>query len=254
SLAGPDRIPNYRCRVSCVMTNKTPTGTVRSPGFFAGTFVRERALDLVAARLGLDPALVRRRNLQRPDDMPYTVATVSEAVSGRAVSWEGEDFGAMFDHALQAAGYDTLVADCRDKNAGAGDVRYGVGIAAAVETSGVGPYETAKVTLTADGTIVLAAGATSIGQGPATTLAQVCAEVLQVAPEEIAVHLGDTRFLADGWGSHASRSAVMAGNAVYGASRELRDKILALAAQSFEASPDDLTLEDGAAIVRGVPD
>jgi CO/xanthine dehydrogenase Mo-binding subunit len=252
-LAGPYRIPHYRCRVSCVMTNRTPTGTVRSPGFFEGTFVRERALDLVAARLGLDPALVRRRNVARPDDTPYTVATVSEAVSGRAVSWEGEDFAATFEHALATVGYDRLVAECRAKNARGGDVRYGVGMAAAVETSGVGPYETAKVTLTPDGTIVLAAGATSIGQGPATTLAQVCAEVLQIAPEEIAVHLGDTRFLGDGVGSHASRSAVMAGNAVYGAARDLREKILALAAQSFEASPEDLVLEDGAAVVRGVP-
>ncbi|HMH48814.1 MAG TPA: molybdopterin cofactor-binding domain-containing protein, partial [Candidatus Acidoferrum sp.] len=252
-LAGPYRIPNYRCRVACVMTNKTPTGTVRSPGFFEGTFVRERVLDLVATRLGIDPALVRRRNLARPGDMPYTVATVSEAVSGRAVSWEGEDFAATFEHALETIGYDALVAECRAKNAQSDDVRYGIGMAAAVETSGVGPYETAKVTLTEDGTIVLAAGATSIGQGPATTLAQVCAEVLQVDPEDIAVHLGDTRFLSDGWGSQASRSAVMAGNAVLGAARDLRDQILALAARNFEASPDDLTLEDGAAIVRGVP-
>src|SRR5262249_54934231 len=149
-----------------------PTGTVRSPGFFEGTFVRERALDLVAARLGLDPAAVRRRNLARPADMPYTVASVSESVSGRAVTWEGEDFGAMFEHALARAGYDTLVAECRARNAERADVRHGVGLAVAVETSGVGPYETAKVTLTPDGTIVLAAGATSIGQGPATTLAQ----------------------------------------------------------------------------------
>jgi CO/xanthine dehydrogenase Mo-binding subunit len=252
-LAGPYRIPAYRCRVSCVMTNKTPTGTVRSPGFFEGTFVRERALDLVAARLGLDPAVVRRRNLATPGDMPYTVATVSEAVSGRAVSFEGEDFGAMFEHALDRVGYDALRAACRDRNREAGDLRYGVGVAAAVETSGVGPYETARVTLTPEGTIVLAAGATSIGQGPATTLAQICGEVLQVAPEEIVVHLGDTRFMPDGVGSFASRSAVMAGNAVYGAAGALREKILTVAARSFEASPEDLVLEDGAAIVRGVP-
>jgi len=253
-LAGPYRIPNYRCRVSCVMTNKTPTGTVRSPGFFEGTFVRERALDLVAARLGLDPAVVRRRNLARPGDMPYTVATLSEAVSGCGVSFEGEDFGAMFEDALRTVGYDKLVAECRAKNAQAGDLRYGVGLAAAVETSGVGPYETARVTLTTDGTIVLAAGATSIGQGPATTLAQICAEVLQVAPEEITVHLGDTRFVPDGVGSFASRSVVMAGNAVYRAAGALREKIVRLAAEKFEASPEDVTLEDGAAIVRGVPD
>ena len=253
-LAGPYRIPSYRCRVTCVMTNKTPTGTVRSPGFFEGTFVRERALDLAAARLGLDPAVVRRRNLASPGDMPYTIATVSEAVSGRTVSFEGEDFPAMFEHALEAVGYEKLLASCRARNEQGDDLKYGVGLAVAFETSGVGPYETARVTLTREGTIVLAAGATSIGQGPATTLAQICAEVLQVAPEEIDVHLGDTRFLADGMGSYASRGAVMAGNAVYRAAGELREKILAIAAASFEASPADLTLEDGAAIVRGVPD
>lgn len=253
-LAGPYRIPSYRCRVACVMTNKTPTGTVRGPGFFEGSFVRERAIDLVAARLGLDPVAVRRRNLARPHDMPYTIATVSEAVTGRAATFEGEDFGAMFDEALEAAGYERLLAACREKSAQADGVRYGVGLAVVVETSGVGPYETAKVTLTSEGAIVLATGATSMGQGPATTLAQICAEVLQIAPEEIAVHLGDTRFMPDGVGSYASRSAVMAGTAVYRASSGLREKIVALAAARFEASPADVTLEDGTAIVRGVPD
>ena len=253
-LAGPYRIPNYRCRVSCVMTNRTPTGTVRGPGFFEGTFVRERALDLVAARLGLDPAVVRRRNLARPVDMPYTVATVSEAVTGRGVSFEGEDFAAMFEQALEIAGYDKLLATCRARTADGGDVRYGVGLAAALETSGVGPFETAKVTLTTEGTIVLATGAPSVGQGLATTLAQVCGDVLQIAPDGIAVHLGDTRFMADGVGSFASRAAVMAGNAVYRAARDLREQIVTVAAASFEASPEDVTLEAGAAIVRGVPD
>ena len=253
-LAGPYRVPSYRCRVSCVMTNKTPTGTVRGPGFFEGTFVRERALDLVAARLGLDAAEIRRRNLARPDEIPYTIATVSEAVTGRSVSFEGEDFGALFEEALKASGYDRLQAACRARNAAGGDVRYGVGLAAAVETSGVGPFETARVTLAEDGTIVLASGATSLGQGPATTLAQICAEVLQVAPEAIDVHLGDTRFMPEGVGSYASRSAVMAGNAVDRASRELRGRIVGIAAEKFEAGPEDVTLEAGAAFVRGVPD
>ena len=251
-LAGPYRIPSYRCRVSCVMTNKTPTGTVRGPGFFEGSFVRERTLDLVAARLGLDPAVVRRRNLARLADAPYTVATVSEAVTGRRASFD-EDFGAMFEEALEAAGYEKLRAACRARNAETAGVRYGVGLAAVVETSGVGPFETAKATLTADGTIVLAAGASAVGQGAATTLAQICGDVLQVAPETIAVHLGDTRFLSDGGGSYASRSIVMAGTAVHRAAGELRAKIVKVAAASFEASAEDVTLEDGAAIVRGVP-
>ena len=108
--------------------------------------------------------------------------------------------------------------------------------------------------LTSEGTIVLAAGATSLGQGLPTTLAQVCAEVLQVSPADITVHLGDTRRMPHGVGSSASRSAVMAGSAVHGASTRLREQIVALAAARFEASPADITLEDGAAFVRGVPD
>ncbi|HEU4370259.1 MAG TPA: xanthine dehydrogenase family protein molybdopterin-binding subunit [Methylomirabilota bacterium] len=253
-LPGPYRWPSYRCRVSCVMTNKTPTGTVRAPGFYEGSFVRERALDLLAARLGLDPADIRRRNLPGPDDGPYTVNRVASAITGRDADFAGEEFGAMFEQALKAGRYEARLAACRERNAAGGDVRFGVGLAAFVETSGTGPFESARVTLTSEGTIVLAAGATSVGQGLATTLAQVCGEVLQVAPADIAVHLGDTRFMPHGVGSSASRSAVMAGSAVHGASTRLRERIVALAAAHFEASPADVTLEDGAAIVRGVPD
>src|SRR5207247_379818 len=188
-LPGPYRWPNFRCQVSCVMTNKTPTGTVRAPGFYEGSFVRERILDMLAGRVGLDPAEIRRRNLARPHDAPYTVNTVAAAVSERDVDFAGEDFGAMFEQALQAGRYETRLAACRERNAAGGDVRFGVGLAAVVETSGTGPFESAKVTLTSDGTIVLAAGATSVGQGLPTTLAQVCAEVLGVHPVHIAVHL-----------------------------------------------------------------
>ena len=253
-LPGPYRWPSYRCHVSCVMTNKTPTGTVRAPGFYEGSFVRERILDLLAARLALDPAEIRRRNLARPDDGPYTVNTVATAVTGRDADFAGEDFGAMFEQALKAGQYEARLAACRERNAAGGDVRFGVGLAAVVETSGTGPFESARVTLTSEGTIVLAAGATSVGQGLPTTLAQVCAEVLQVPPADIAVHLGDTRFMPHGFGSNASRSAVMAGSAVHVASTRLREQIVAIAAAHFEASPADVTLEAGAATVRGVPD
>jgi CO/xanthine dehydrogenase Mo-binding subunit len=253
-LPGPYRWPNYRCHVSCVMTNKTPSGTVRAPGFYEGTFVRERILDMLAGRLGLDPAEIRRRNLPRPDETPYTVNTVAAAITGREADFAGEDFGAMFEQALKAGQYEARRAACRERNAAGGEVRYGVGLAALVETSGTGPFESARVTLTPEGTIVLAAGATSLGQGLPTTLAQICGEVLQIPPADIAVHLGDTRWMPDGVGSSASRSAVMAGSAVYQASTRLREQIVALAAAHFEASPADVTLEDGAATVRGVPD
>jgi len=253
-LPGPYRWPSYRCRVSCVMTTKTPTGTVRSPGFYEGTFVRERVLDLLARRSGLDPAEIRRRNLARPGEEPHTVDTVAGAVTGRSADFAGEDFGAIFEHALKAGRYEERRAACRARNAAGGDVRYGVGLAAVIETSGTGPFESARVSLTADGRVELAAGSTSLGQGLPTTLAQVCAEVLQVPPGDIAVHLGDTRWMPHGVGSSASRSAVMAGSAVYQASTRLREQIAALAARHFEASAADIELDGGAAFVRGVPD
>jgi aerobic carbon-monoxide dehydrogenase large subunit len=253
-LPGPYRWPSYRCRVSCVMTNKTPTGTVRAPGFYEGTFVRERTLDLFAARLGLDPADIRRRNLPRPDETPYMVNSAAMAITGREADFTGEDFGAMFEHALKVGRYEARVAACRERNAAGGDVRFGVGLAALVETSGTGPFESARATLTPAGKITLAAGATALGQGLPTTLAQVCADVLQIAPADVEVHLGDTNWMPHGVGSSASRSAVMAGSAVHGASLRLREQIVALAAKRFEASAADVTLEDGAAFVRGVPD
>jgi carbon-monoxide dehydrogenase large subunit len=253
-LPGPYRWPSYRCNVSCVMTNKTPTGTVRAPGFYEGSFVRERTLDLLAARLGLDPAEIRRRNLPRPDEAPYTVNKVAAAVSGLDADFAGEDFGAMFEQVLTAGRYEARLAACRKRNAAGGDVRFGVGLAAVLETSGTGPFESARVSLTSEGTIALAAGATSVGQGIGTALAQVCAEVLQVTPADIAVHLGDTRLMPHGVGSFASRSAVMAGTAVHHAATRLREQIVALAAKRFEASPADITLESGVATVRGLPD
>jgi aerobic carbon-monoxide dehydrogenase large subunit len=253
-LAGPYRWPSYRCRVSCVMTNKTPTGTVRAPGFYEGTFVRERIVDLLAARLGLDPAEIRRRNLHGPRDLPFTVSTVASAVTGREADFTGEDFPEMFEQALKAGQYEARVAACRERNAAGGDVRFGVGLAAVVETSGTGPFESARASLTSEGAIALATGATALGQGLPTTLAQVCAEVLQVQPADITVHLGDTDWMPHGVGSSASRSAVMAGSAAHGASTRLREQIVAIAAAHFEASPADITLENGAALVRGVPD
>jgi carbon-monoxide dehydrogenase large subunit len=253
-LPGPYRVPAVRCRTSCVMTNRTPTGTVRGPGFYEGAFVRERMMDLLAARLGCDPAEIRRRNIAAPDDERYSVNAGAASVIGREADFTGEDFAAMFERALKASEYDARVARCRERNKAGGAVRYGVGLAAVVETSGVGPFESARVALTPDGTVTLACGATSVGQGLPTTLAQVSAEVLAMSPGEIDVHLGDTRWMPHGVGSSASRSMVMAGNAVHGAAVRLRERIVALAAERFEASPDDATLHDGAAIVRGMPD
>jgi CO/xanthine dehydrogenase Mo-binding subunit len=123
----------------------------------------------------------------------------------------GEDFGEMFERALTARRYEARLAECRRRNAAGGHVWYGVGLAAVVETSGTGPFESAKVILTSEGRIEVAAGATSLGQGLPTTLAQVHADVRRRHLDDLGAHLSDTRWIAHGVGSSASRSAVMAG-------------------------------------------
>jgi carbon-monoxide dehydrogenase large subunit/6-hydroxypseudooxynicotine dehydrogenase subunit gamma len=249
-LPGPYRIPSYRCRVACVMTNKTPTGTVRGPGVFEGTFARERILDLAAARLGLDPVEIRRRNILRPDELPHRLSTGPLA---REIVLEDEDFPAVFEAAVAASDYGRLRREFDAANARDGAIQRGVGVAAFIEPSGPGPFETARVTLERDGRIVVDTGATSVGQGLETTLAQVCADALGVRAEDVTVHATDTARLPVGVGTYASRSAVMAGSAVHGAARTLRQRVLDVAAQHLEVAAADLLLSDGRVSVAGVP-
>jgi carbon-monoxide dehydrogenase large subunit len=249
-LPGAYRVPSYRCRVSCVMTNKTPTGTVRGPGVFEGTFARERALDVAAARAGLDPAELRRRNLLAPDELPHRLSTGALA---REIVLEDEDFPAVFDAALAAAEYERLRKECEAANAGEPTVRLGVGMATFVEPSGAGPFETARVALGGDGRIAVDSGATALGQGLETTLAQICADGLGVPVDAITVRPGDTARLSAGGGTYASRSTIMAGSAVHGAARALKEKILDAAAAHLEVAAADLTLSEGAVSVVGFP-
>jgi len=249
-LPGPYRIPHYRCRVAAVLTNKTPTATMRGPGLFEAAFVRERALDMLAGELGLDPVELRRRNLVPADRMPYAVGT---DIGGIPVVHDTGDFPATFERALAVAGWAARRAERDRENAAGGDVRVGVGLACIAEPSGWGPYETAKVLVTPAGKLHVYTGAASMGQGHETTLAQVAAEVLHVPLADIVVRHGDTGLMPYGMGSYASRAAVMAGSAVHGAAVKLAARIRAIAARHFEVDPADLVFEDGRVGVRGVP-
>ena len=250
-VPGPYHVEHYRCRVSCVMTNKTPTGTMRAPGLYEAGFVRERAFDLVAAELGLDPAEIRRRNLIRADQMPYRVGAASASVP---VVFDSGDFPSIFERALVRADHAGLVARRNDGNDRDGAARLGVGIACFAEPSGRGPFESAKVQLAPSGKVHIYTGAGTQGQGQATTLAQICAETMDVPFDDVVVHLGDTVLMPYGDGTYASRTTVMAGSAVYTASRKVRDKVIRAAAAALEASPADLTLKDGRISVAGSPD
>jgi aerobic carbon-monoxide dehydrogenase large subunit len=247
-LPGPYRIPHYRSEVSCVLTNKTPTGTYRSPGRYEGTFVRERVMDLLAHRLDMDPVEIRRRNLLASEDMPYRVGTTT---LGHPTVYDTGAYASALDTALHAANYPRLRAYQAEQRAAGRHL--GIGIACFVEKSGLGPWEVARVEVDGSGHVVVYSGLASLGQGIETILAQVCAEELSLTMDDITVVHGDTAVVPFGIGSFASRGTVMGANAALLAARAVRGKILDCAARLLEAPRDDLVLEHGRVTVRGVP-
>jgi aerobic carbon-monoxide dehydrogenase large subunit len=248
-LPGPYRIPHYSCEIRCVLTNKTPTGTYRGPGRFECTFVRERLMDIAAGRLGLDSLELRRRNFITPAEMPYEVGGAS--LNQRTV-YDCGDYRSAFDQALEAVDYEAARAD---QAAARRQGRYvGVGVGCLVEKAGLGPWEYARVEVDATGHVVVYSGVAAVGQGIETTLAQVCADELNVSPESVTVVHGDSAQVPFGVGGFASRGAAVALPAALEAARKVRAKIVRVAAGILEAAAEDLVLEGGAVHVRGVPD
>jgi CO/xanthine dehydrogenase Mo-binding subunit len=248
-LPGPYRIPNYTCEIDCVMSNKTPTGTYRGPGRYEGTFVRERLLDIAAARLGLDPFDLRRRNFIAPTEMPYEVGGAALA---QQTVYDCGDYLSAFDQALglvDAASVRVEQAAARRQE------RYlGIGVGCLVEKAGLGPWEYARVEVDGSGEVVVYSGIAAVGQGIETTLAQVVADELGVAPESITVVHGDSARVPFGVGGFASRGASVALPAAVEAARAVRQRILTVAATLLEAALDDLVLAERAVHVRGLPD
>jgi carbon-monoxide dehydrogenase large subunit len=213
-LPGPYVWQAFAVTSHAVLTNRTPVGTYRGPGMTEATFVRERMLDLVAGELGLDPVELRRRNLVPADRMPLVYDLGATAAP---LVYASGDFPAFFERLLDAADLDAL----RSLPAGSRE-RVGVGVAATVELSGTGPFEEASVEACADGTVVVRAGVASLGQGIETGLAQIAADELRLDVARVVVQHHDTDDVTSGFGSFASRSMVVAGNAVAVAARALR--------------------------------
>jgi len=235
---GPYRFAAYRAEVRAVMTNKTPTGTYRGPGRFECNAARERLLDVAAARIGIDPAEIRRRNFIPPAAMPYRLGTHA---LGEDVIYDSGDYPAALADVLARSSYKANRHVAR-----AGGSRRGFGIGCFVEKTGKGPYEGARVALDASGLIEVATGAPSLGQGLETMLAKVVAEALFQPPEQILIRSGETGLLQFGGGSFASRATVLAGNAAWQAAQELARRIIAAAAVRLGAAPETLRLIPGA--------
>jgi carbon-monoxide dehydrogenase large subunit len=249
-MLGPYRIRHAAFEARSVVTNKTPHAPYRGAGRPEAVFAMERMLDALARRLGRDPADVRRRNMIRGDEMPYDAGLLYR--DGRPCIYDSGDFAAALEQALAGAGYDAVR---REQHAlRARGIYRGAGIAAYVEGTGIGPYESAAVRLDVSGKAVVATGACSQGQGHETTFAQIAADALGLPIDDITVVGGDTHEMAVGVGTFASRSLVVAGNAVAGAAADVRRKIVRAAAALLEAAEADLEVADGRVFVRGAPD
>ncbi len=249
TVPGPYVLPAYHLDLVVAYTNKTPCTPVRGAGRPQAVFAMERMMDLVAHKMGLDRAEVRRRNFIQPDQMPYKVGIVFR--DGRPVTYDSGDYPACQASALDAVGYDGFAA--RQKAALAKGKYIGVGISNAVEGTGLGPYEGATVRISTTGKVTLTTGATPHGQGHKTAFAQVVADQLGVSFEDVTVVTGDTGGIALGMGTFASRSAVNAGNSAHLAAIEVATKVKKVASEMMEVAEADLELKDGAVNVKGAP-
>ena len=246
-LPGPYRIPAYRGRVRVVLTNKTPCGTYRAPGRFEGTSAREHLLDAAAGQLGLDPVQLRARNLLTRDEMPHNrhIETL-----GTDLILDTGDYPALLAAAAEEA--DRLGYRSATQAKTASQPR-GFGLAMFVEKSGLGPQETADVTVSRSGAVHVFSGGTSVGQGIETVLAQIAADALGVDPHAVRVVAGDTVAQPFGAGSWASRSTVVGGSAVHLAATAVRERAMQLAARMLEVAEEDLRISRGTVSVRGDP-
>ncbi|MBI2154948.1 MAG: xanthine dehydrogenase family protein molybdopterin-binding subunit, partial [Candidatus Rokubacteria bacterium] len=248
-LLGPYRIRNLSVEFKAVVTNKSPNAPYRGAGRPETVFAMDRAVDCLARELSMDPADLRRRNLIRADEMPYDTGMPYR--DGNPLVYDSGDFPAILDSALEASGYARFRQE-RERLRADGVYR-GIGISAYVEGTGIGPYEGATIKLDPSGRVLVGTGACCQGQGHETSLAQIAADALGVPLDWVTVIGGDTDRIPFGIGTFASRSAVLAGNAVAAAARKVREKVVEAAAKLLEARPDDLEIDEGRVFVRGVP-
>jgi carbon-monoxide dehydrogenase large subunit len=245
-LPGPYRVPAYRAVGHVRLTNKTPGGTYRAPGRYESTFVRERLMDAIAARLGIDRIDVRRRNLIGTEEMPYRRPLTT---LGTEIVLDSGDYAGLLDKAMQAVGWRELEVDLQRRRS-AGEC-VGAGVAIFVEKSGLGPFDGVRVAVDTSGAVEVVTGAASLGQGVETVIAQICADALGVDYRRVRVVHGQTDRIAFGQGAFASRVTVMTGEATRLAAIEVRRKAIEIAAELLQQPADALDIIDGHVVRRG---
>ncbi|MCP4540865.1 MAG: xanthine dehydrogenase family protein molybdopterin-binding subunit [Chloroflexi bacterium] len=250
SMGGYD-VPNYHSELRVVFTNKMIVTPVRGAGRPQGIFMVERLLDLAAKELGIDRVEIRKRNLIPPDKFPYNHKIIDQAFSD--LIFDSGNYVPVLEKAVEMIGYEQFIKEEQPRLRAEGK-HVGIGIAPFIETTGVGPYEGARVTVGTNGKISVATGLGTQGQGHFTSFAQIVADQLGVSPRDIHLVTGDTDQFHWGTGTFASRGAVVAGNAIHAAAKAVRVKILKLASKVLETPEEELELENGVVRVADIPE
>lgn len=246
-LTGPYRIDNYAYEVRAVLSNKCGSGPMRAPMSIT-SWVMEGTIDAVARALEIDPVAVRRRNILNAADLPHRMPTgeVLADVTPRET----------LEQALATIGYDAVrQRQARDR---ANGVWRGIGICNVVESTTYGSafykaagiagsgHETAWIRVEPSGSVVAATGLAPTGQGYETTFAQAVAEGIGVLPEAVRIDLGNTDVAPYGMGSRGARGGTAGGSVLFLAARQIREKVLTIAAAVLSLnSPDELRMIDG---------
>jgi aerobic carbon-monoxide dehydrogenase large subunit len=246
-LAGVYRTPKIAYRGRSVVTNGTPVGAYRGAGRPEAAACVERAVDLVAAELGMDPVEVRRRNLIPHEAFPYTTAV--------GTTYDSGDYTASLDRALDLAGYEELRKEQAARRARGDRSLLGIGVSTYVEITSFSSKEFAQVDVEDDGSVTVYVGTSSHGQGHETAFAQLASGTLGVPFDRVRVVHSDTALVERGAGTWGSRSLQAGGSSVAVRAGEVADRARALAAELLEVDPSDLDgPEDGAFLVAGAPD
>ncbi len=242
-LSGAYKIPAIQMNITACFTNKMATDAYRGAGRPEATYIVERALDLVAADLGMDPAEVRRKNFPAPNEFPFHTAT--------GLDYDSGDYEAALDKAQQIAGYAKLRED--QKKAREEGRLIGIGVSTYVEICALGPsqampaggWESATVRIEPTGKVTILTGASPHGQGQETSFAQIAADELGVSIDDVTVIHGDTGVVQYGIGTFGSRATAVGGTAVFVAIQKLKEKADKIAAHMLQAGASRVSFEGG---------
>jgi len=250
TLMGPYRIAAYESELRAVFTTKPIVTPYRGAGRQHGVFVIERLLDFAARELGLDGLELRRRNFLRPEEFPVDNEIIYQDFA--PLYYDSGSYAKLLDETERRMDWQQLTTEELPRLRAQGRT-VGAGIVCYVEGTGIGPFEGARVQVQTSGRVTVVTGVGTQGQGHFTVLAQIAAEQLGVAVDHIDVVTGDSDQFHWGTGTFASRGAVVAGNAVHAAAKEVRAKALQHASKHLGAGAEQLELVDGLVRVAADP-